>query len=282
VSALRDYLVRQTLLSGKEASMAHDSRCGGAKRAGCRCAGCAGTLHGWSGALGHTGASGRRRISSYGGVSYRSSSQGSLSSRNVAPDARKTAIANNIKKEIWLWLRTGSGDPRHFVAADTNEILSQISDGVAAAVLKGLDAEARASGQSENWQRSKEGHFLCSLFAEFARELSSVENLINESLDRLVPVMTDAIAPYAFMPKVLVKLAVQVFLDRMATVLFEVTHFNSFKRAVMMAGVLSCPDPVNHDIVREWCCLPLSKEVLSDEIKQELMGELPPYLRAGG
>jgi hypothetical protein len=262
--------------------MTHDSRCGGAKRAGCRCAGCAGTLHGWSGELGHTGASGRRVNTSYGGVSYRSSSRDSLSSRDAAPDARKTAVANDIKKEIWLWLRAGSGDPSHFVAADTNEIVGQISNGVATAVLKRLDAEARASGQSENWQRSKESHFLCTLFAEFARILSNVGSLFDKSLDRLVSVLTDAIVPHVFIPRVLVKLAVQVFLDRMAAVLLEVTHFNNFRRAVMIAAILSCPDPVSHDIVRKWCTLPISEEVLSDEIVQELMRELPPYLRVGG
>ena len=135
--------------------MAHDDRCGGAKKSGCRCSGCAGSLHGWPGALRavHTPSSREKHAPSpYAGLTYIETAR--LRHGKVATHRRTVEVADRARDDIIKWLAAGFEDPPDTAAKLTSQIAERIADKASDDLFKAIARESAKLDQLGQWRKN--------------------------------------------------------------------------------------------------------------------------------
>jgi hypothetical protein len=260
--------------------MAHDDRCGGARKSGCRCSGCAGSLHGWPGALRavHTPSRQKHAPSPYAGLTYIETAR---SRHGKATTHRRTVeVADQARDNIISWLATGFEDPPDTAAKFTSQIAERIADKVSDDLFKTMARESAKLDQLEQWRKTVNNHFLCTLFASLSCEIMDLESWLGMQKEHLISVLATAAKPRSFISDALVRLAATIVVDEVIQLAQEVSHYNNFKRALRLSAIMSCPDPTEHEAVLKCCVIPLEKGIISVEVKRELLQALPTPWRA--
>lgn len=252
--------------------MAHDARCGEAKASGCRCGGCAGSLHGWPGALPTRK---RRGTAPHPYPGFTRIERGRSISGKVTTHRQTIEVANRAREQIIVWLAAGLENPPTSETQVTSEFVSQIADTATGALFKGMDKEAKEQRQLEQWRKTVHNHFLCTLFASLACELMEIDVLIDEAKKGLTSTLTAAAKPRSFISDALVRLAATIVVDQIFQTIQESAQIPNFRRALRLSAIMSCPDPRQHTDALRCCVKPLEEEIISDEIRQELLRFLP-------
>jgi len=257
--------------------MAHPARCANATTRSCRCGWCAGTMHGWTGALalarpgsGDTPdahrhafdqewqtASGRRR-------------------RPYRRMARQTADA--AQADITDWLANSITNPGSAPA----EFIASAGDAISAAVFDALPAALGHDNNRTARARLAANHLFCSSLAECARTMQQIQ----DELDQAIEEITTALLAYCIGRRQItipvpvakaVAAAAAKTVSKLAGNLPVTRHFNDLLQALRVLAILACPAPDRHEAVIRYALAPLGEPIVSNAIQDKLKSAMPTW-----
>lgn len=246
--------------------MAHTASCAKATTRSCRCGGCAGTLHGWTGALalarpgsGETGAPYHQAVDQ----EWQTRAKPGRSRRPYRRMARQTAAA--AEADIIGWLANSVTDP----GAAPAEFIASVGDAISAAVFDALPAALGHGNNRTTRAGLAANHLFCSCLAECARAMQQLQ----DELDQAIEQITDDLLAYCIgrrqitIPDPVAKAvaaAAARTVSKLAGHLPVTRHVNDLLQAVRVLAVLACPAPENHEAVIRYALTPLGEPIISD------------------
>ena len=166
--------------------MAHTTSCGKAKTPTCRCGGCAGSRHGWPGALmlAHPAmAEARVTIHRAAEQAWADASKPKSKATFRPLPLRKQARAavDCAKDEVENWLADTALNP----SAATTELVSAVGDVAATDILDALCQALGPETSNKNRAELAKNHLFCRLLAEVACSMQDVRNEIDRAVKRI-------------------------------------------------------------------------------------------------
>lgn len=264
--------------------MAHTGSCSNAKTRNCRCGGCAGSLHGWKGALalGYPAMAPARE--SMRTAFEHEWAEASTSVPESKLTQRKAAAAvNSAKEEAIDWLSTALTDPPSSVPEAVRQIIEELGDAIAADAPDALDQVLGPGDLAKKRAELAGSHLFCSVLAALACAMRD----ISDNLDKLTREIATRIVTYFIgrkqisLPPFIVKVAAGATVkavDKIIQTLAAAQHFDNLQRAVRILALMMCPAPEKHeDVVR--CCLnPLGEPILSEVVQERLKATMPDWM----
>ena len=145
------------------------------------------------------------------------------------------------------------------VSAAEADVASQVADAITAT----LEAQGCPRGR---WQ----SHLLCGALAAVAQAMKAGEDLAKTAVTAGVMAALTACG----VPRLAAGLAGRAATDALMK-LTPVRHWEDLRRAVQLLAVSVCPDAADHPEVEQYCLRPLTSELLSSAIQEELAESLP-------
>jgi hypothetical protein len=168
--------------------MAHTTSCGKAKTPTCRCGGCAGSRHGWPGALmlaqpamAAAGVTMHRAAEQAWADATRPDSKATFRPRPLRKQAR--AAVDCAKDEVENWLADTALNP----SAATTELVSAVRDVATTDILDALCGALDPVNSNKNRAELARNHLFCQLLAEVACSMQDVRNEIDRAVKRIGP-----------------------------------------------------------------------------------------------
>ena len=166
--------------------MAHTASCGKATTPTCRCGGCAGSRHGWPGALMLAQpAMAEARVANHRAaeVAWADASQSRFKTTFRLRPVRKRARAavDGAKDDIENWLAATPLDP----PAATAELVSAVGDVVATDILDALCGALGPANSNKNRAGLAGKHLFCQLLAEVACSMQGVRDEIDRAVKQI-------------------------------------------------------------------------------------------------
>jgi hypothetical protein len=259
--------------------MAHNVSCANATTRSCRCGGCAGSLHGWTGALvlAHPGMAGARA------ANHRAVDQAwdeAAKPRRKRRPMRRMArsAADAAKADITDWLANSMSDP----CDSAGELVASVGDAISADIFDALCAALGSGNRNEVRAELAEKHLFCSLLAECAHAMQEIK----DDLDQAIEDITRALLDYCVgrkkikIPPLVAKAAGETAakaIDKLAGSLPATRHLDDLLRAVRVLAVLACPAPEKHEAVVRYALEPLGEPAVSSLVQDRLKTAMPVW-----
>lgn len=264
--------------------MAHNRSCSHAKNRDCRCGGCAGSLHGWKGALALTSPAMAPTRESKRAASEREWAKASASVPEAKLTQRKAAAAvDSAKDQVIDWLSTVVADPPANVPEAVTQIVEQLGDAIAAEVPDALDQVLGPGNLAKRRAELAGSHLLCSVLAALACAMKE----ISDDLDKLARETATRIVTYYIgrkritLPPAVVQVAAEATVkavDKTIQALTAAQHFDNLQRAVQILALIMCPAPEKHEDVIRCCLKPLGEPIISQAVQERLKAAIPDWM----
>jgi hypothetical protein len=267
--------------------MAHTASCGKARTPTCRCGGCAGSRHGWPGAvmlaqpaMAAARAANHRAAELAWADACKSRFKSALRLRPVRKQAR--AAVDGAKDDIENWLAASLLDP----PSATAELVSAVGDVVATDILDALCRALGPANTNKNRAELAGKHLFCQLLAEVACSMQSVR----DEIDRAVKQIAAGLLTYyvggrkvEIPPSVtnVVADAAAKGIDKVIATVPAARHFDDLLRAVRILALMTCPAPDKHEAVIRCALKPLGEPVVSDLVQERLKTAMPAWMASG-
>ena len=252
--------------------MAHTASCDNATTRECRCGGCAGSLHGWTGAVSMAtpAKSGLRA------AEHRSSDRAWRDANGPrarpGPTLRKCrAAVDQSKVDIIDWLADSAVNR----PSSPKDLVESLGEAFSTDVFNALCDALATNDKNKVRADYAKNHFFCQLLAETACSMQEVQ----EDLDRAVAKITRSLASYTaakrnvqipeFVSECTAQGAVKS-VDRIIQNLPAVRSFSDVLRAVRVLAIMTCPAPEKHEAVIRCCIKPLGGPIIGEEAKKHL------------
>jgi len=264
--------------------VAHTASCGHAKSRTCRCGGCAGSRHGWPGAIRLA----QPEMAASRVANDRASERAWVdatkprlrSGSRLRPTKRRSrAAVDGAKDDIENWLAAVLVDP----SDPTGELLSAVGDVVGTDVFDALCEELGVANNNKTRADLAEKHLFCQVLAEAACSMQQ----IRDDVDRAIRQITVALLDYSVagkgvkIPEGVAKVMADGTakgIDRVLASMPIVRHFEDLQRAVRILAVMTCPAPENHEAVIRCALRPLGQPVVSQIVDQRLKTAMPNWV----
>jgi hypothetical protein len=264
--------------------MAHTASCSNAKTRNCRCGGCAGSLHGWQGALALTYPAMAPVRDSIRAASEREWAEANASVPETKLTRRKAAAAvDSAEDDIIEWLSTALTDPPSNVPEAVSQIVDELGNVIAKDAPDALDQALRPGERAKKRAELAESHLLCSILAALACAMQE----FSDDLDKLTREIATRIVTYFIgrkrinLPPFIVKVAAEATVkavDKVIQTLAAAQHFDNLQRAVQILALLMCPAPEKHEDVVRCCFKPLRDPVISEVVQERLKAAMPDWM----
>jgi len=264
--------------------VAHTGSCSNAKTRYCRCGGCAGSLHGWKGALELSYPAMAPARESKRTASEHEWAEASRAVPRTRLTQRKAAAAvDSARADVIDWLSTALTDPPSNVPDAVSQIIEELGDAIAAGAPDALDQVLSPDNRANKRSELAESHLLCSVLAALACTMQE----ISDDRDKLTREIATRIVTYFIgrkrinLPPLIVKVAAEATVkavDKIIKNLAAAQHFDNLQRAARILATMMCPAPEKHeDIVR--CCLkPLGEPIISEVVQERLKAAMPDWM----
>jgi hypothetical protein len=262
-----------------EPPMAHNSSCANAATPVCRCAGCAGSLHGWQPyiAASHAGAPALERLSDSAERAWtKATRQGT---RPGPTRAKARAAVRGACVGLARWFASDRAAARPAPApASVDDIAEEIGN-LLAKVANQLDGD--------HAQRlALADHFFCGLLAELANAIQMAADALDTATEEIVSAIMEERSADNRSPvsRVVTKVAVQAVMAGLKDIVSRlalVGHIDRLQRAVRILAILMCPAPDKHRAVVEYCIDPLEQPIITQVIRQRLEATMPGWMTTG-
>jgi hypothetical protein len=260
--------------------MAHTASCGNATTRSCRCGGCAGSQHGWTGAL----ALAQPAMAGARAANHRSVERAWVDATKARSSQRPTqkrarAAVEAAKGDIEDWLAAALVDP----PAATKQLVSTVGDIVATDVF---DALCEALGpRNTNKMRAElaEKHLFCQLLAEIACLLQVWRDELSRATKRIAGVLLSYyvgrknIKVSPFVADVVTGAAAKG-IDSLVATMPLARHFDDMQRAVRILALMTCPAPEKHEAVVRCALKPLGQPIVSELVQERLKAAMPYWM----
>ena len=236
--------------------MAHTASCGNATTRTCRCGGCAGSRHGWTGALvlAQPTMAGARTANHRSAERAWADATKPRSSR-WPTQKRARAAVNGAKDDIEDWLGVFGALCEALGHRNNNKIRAELA----------------------------EKHFFCSLLAEIACSMQTVQG----EIDRAAKQITTALLSYyigqknikmsPFLTNVVTEVAAKG-IGNLIVNLPAARNFQDLLRAVRILALMTCPAPEKHEAVVRCALKPLGQPVVSELVQERLKTAMPDWM----
>jgi hypothetical protein len=256
--------------------MAHTASCGNATTRECRCGGCAGSRHGWIGALSLAEPTMVGARADEHRASERAWKDANTSQSKRGPTLKRSGAAvDAAKADIIDWLAASLVDSPSSLAELVESLGGIVSTDVFDALCNALGAKNSNKVRAEYAKK----HFFCALLAELACSMQAFKNNFDQAIKKVAAslisyyiakknvIIPDVVADAA--PKAAVE-GIHRLIDNMP----GVRNFNDFHKAVRILAIMTCPAPEKHEAVIR-CCLeplgaPIVREVTIDRLKMAM------------
>jgi hypothetical protein len=264
--------------------MEHTASCGNAKTPGCRCGGCAGSQHGWKGALALAKPENAPEREARRAASECEWNEASQSVPETRLTRRKAAAAvASAKADVIEWLSNAATDPPSTEPAAVSQVIEALGNVISIDVF---DALCKALGASNNAMTRLElakNHLFCSLPAALSCSMHKFTN----NLDKLTRAIATSIVTYfidsqqvnhsSFITDATAEVAVKG-VGRLINTLAAAQHFDNLRRAIQILAIMMCPEPERHEEVVRCCIRPLSKPIISNVVQGRLEAAMPDWM----
>jgi hypothetical protein len=266
--------------------MAHTASCGRATTPTCRCGGCAGSRHGWPGALmlaqpvmSEARTASRRVVEQAWADASKPRFKVTFRFRLRPLRKQAKAAVDCAKDDIENWLADTSLDP----PAATAELVSAIGDVAATDILDALCAALGPANSNKNRAELAKKHFFCQLLAEVACSMQNVRDEIDRAVKRIAAALVvyyiggRRIETPPFVAEAAADAAAKGVDKVMATVP-AVREFDDVIRAVRILALMTCPAPDRHEAVIRCALKPLGQPIVSDLVQDRLKTAMPAWM----
>jgi len=263
--------------------MAHTANCGNATTPTCRCGGCAGSRHGWRGAImlaQPAMAPAREANHQAAERAWADANKSRFKTFRQRPlRKRARAAVDGAKDDIENWLAATLLDP----PAATAELVSAVGDVAAKDILEALCAALGPANNNKNRARLAQDHTFCQLLAEVACSMQDVHDEIDRAVKRIAsglltyyigkkrieipPAVADALAD-----------AAAKGIDKVIATVPAARHFDDLLRAVRILALMTCPAPDRHEAVIRCALKPLGQPIVSDLVQERLKAAMPAWM----
>ena len=260
--------------------MAHTASCGNATTRTCRCGGCAGSRHGWTGAL----MLAQPAMASARAANHRSAERAWTDATKPRTSPRPTqkrarAAVDGAKDDIEDWLAAALIDP----PVVTRQLVSDVGDVVATDVFDAL-CEALGSKNSNKIRAElAEKHLFCTLLAEIACSMQKVQG----EIDRATKQISAALLSYyvgrknieisPFVANVMTDAAAKG-IGKVIAAAPAARSFHDLQRAVRILALMTCPAPEKHEAVVRCALKPLGQPIVSELVQERLKTAMPDWM----
>jgi hypothetical protein len=260
--------------------MVHTASCGNATTRECRCGGCAGSRHGWIGALSMAEPTMAGARTDEHRASERAWKDANKPQSKRGPTLKRSGAAvDAAKADITDWLAASLADSPSSLAELVESLGSIISTDVFDALCNALDAKNNNKIRAEYAQK----HFFCALLAEFACSMQAFK----DNLDRAIKKVAASLISYYIakknvrIPEVVAGAASEAAVEGMNKLLDNmpgVRNFNDLHRAVRILAIMTCPAPEKHEAVIRCCLAPLGAPIVSGVVTERLKMAMPDWM----
>jgi hypothetical protein len=260
--------------------MVHTPSCGSATTRECRCGGCAGSQHGWSGMLSlaqpaMVGA----RTGEYRASDRAWKDANKPQSKRGPTLKRSRAAVDAAKAEITDWLATSLVDSPSSPAKLVASLGGIVSTDVFEALCDALGRNNNNTIRAEYAQK----HFFCALLAGLACSMQEFK----DNLDQAIKKVASSVAVYIIakkditIPAPVADAASQAAVEGIHKLIDNmpaVRNFNDLQRAVQILAVTTCPAPEKHEAVIRCCLKPLGAPIVSELTVEKLKLAMPEWM----
>jgi hypothetical protein len=264
--------------------MAHTGSCGKATTPTCRCGGCAGSRHGWPGAL----MLAQPAMAEARMATHRAADRAWADASAARPKAifrlrplrkRARAAVDCAKDEIENWLADTSLNP----SVALTELVSAVGDVAATDILDALCRALGPANSNKNRAELARKHLFCQLLAEVACSMQDAR----DEIDRAVKRIAAALVTYyvgekrmevpPFVANAMADAAAKA-IDKVVATVPAAMHFDDLLRAVRILALMTCPAPEKHEAVIQCALKPLGKPIVSDAVQGKLKMAMPAWM----
>lgn len=260
--------------------MTHTSSCGNATTRECRCGGCAGSRHGWTGALtlAEPAMAGARADEHR--ASERAWKDANKPQSKQRPTLRRSrAAVDAAKADITEWLATSAVDSPSSLAELVESLGNIVSTDVFDALCDALGAKNSNKVRAEYAQK----HFFCALLAELACSMQRFK----DNLDQAIKKVAASIISYNIakrtvrIPEFAADAASEAAVEGIHKLIDNmpaVRNFNDLHRAVQILAFMMCPAPEKHEAVIRCCLKPLGAPIIGGIAEERLKAAMPDWM----
>ena len=262
------------------ALMAHTASCGNATTRECRCGGCAGSRHGWIGALSLAQPTMVGVRADEHRASERAWKDANKSQSKRGPTLKRSrAAVDAAKADITDWLAASLVDSPSSVTELVESLGGIVSTDVFDALCNALGAENSNKVRAEYAQK----HFFCALLAELACSMQ----VFKDNLDQAIKKVAASLISYNIAKKnvriseVVTDAASEAAVEgihRLIDNMPAVRNFNDLHRAVRILATMTCPAPEKHEAVIRCCLAPLGAPIVSGIVTDRLKMAMPDWM----
>lgn len=263
--------------------MTHTASCGKATSRICRCGGCAGSRHGWPGAL----ALAEPTMAGPRAVHRQAAEQAWAEATKPGPRSRTRlrpthksarAAVNSARGDIEEWLSATMLAP----SAPMKDLVGAVGDVVATDILDALSQELGPQNNNEIRAGLAEKHLFCQLLAELACSMQEVR----DEIDRAVKQVALSLLSYKVgrksvrIPRAMANViadAAAKGVDKVIETVPAARHFDDLLRAVRILAIMTCPAPEKHEAVIRCALIPLGEPVVSQGVQERIRTAMPGW-----
>lgn len=260
--------------------MTHTPSCGNATTRECRCGGCAGSQHGWTGALSlaepmMAGA----RADEHRASEHAWKDANRPQSKRRPTLRRSRAAVDAAKADITDWLAISLVDSPCSPAELVESLGGIVSTDVFDALCDALGTTNSNKVRAEYAQK----HFFCALMAELACSMQEFK----DNLDQAIKKVAASLINYSIakknvkIPVVVADTASEAAVEGMHKLIENmpaVRNFNDLHRAVRILAIMMCPAPEKHKAVICCCLKPLGAPIVSAIAEERLKTAMPDWM----
>ncbi|WP_435108662.1 hypothetical protein [Nocardiopsis synnemataformans] len=257
--------------------MAHNHSCANARKPGCSCSGCGGSLHGWPGHLELS-----RRPPEERAVRREGAQQDWYAAVGFDEQTRREHLAAPTPRMLGHAVEAARVDMADYLAAHpatANRIreFGGLLNTQAFGVVK-TEAVRRTARHPElaRVAEALPGHFWCSLLTALVGAFDRVDQAVDKIPAQARELLQEEAPPDWGLAQELISDTALEAVWECAAVFLTLWRPGELLLVMRVLAVLICPDPVRHTEVVRVCLLPLGLGVLQDAVTLMLHQSLTP------
>jgi hypothetical protein len=257
--------------------VAHNHACANARKPGCSCSGCGGSLHGWPGHLELS-----RRTPQERAVRREDAQQDWYAAVGLDEQTRYEHLSAPTPRMLGHAVEAARVDVAEYLAAhpSTAERIREFGGLLNTRAFGAVKAEAvRRAARHPELARIAEalpGHFWCSLLAALVGVVDRVDQAVDKIPDQARELLGEEPPPDWGQSRELVADTAVEAVWECAAAFLTVWRPDELFLVMRVLAVLICPDPGRHPEVARLCLLPLGRGILQDAVTRMLRQSLAP------
>ena len=265
--------------------MAHTASCGNASTPECRCGGCAGSQHGWHGALtlAQPAMAADRSASRAAAEHEWAEASTSVPAHRLTRRKARATVAT-AKSDIIDWMSTAVADPSTNMPTAVDQLVGDIGDIISTDVLNALCQALGSENQNKIRAELAKNHLFCSLLAALAAAMQKFGADLNKAIGQVTSEITSYLigrkrVKHTSLITTIVAQAAAKGISQLIQRSPIAQNFKHLELAVRVLAIMMCPAPEKHEEVVRYCLKPLSEPIVNAAVQGRLKAAMPDWMK---